>query len=195
MGNRGKEILLLVLAVVALAFAVYTFRPKQSPQAAPPAVATAQESGADALPAGAPEADEPPSATAEAGARGAGAVVRNPFAEPGSGGASGGAPPELAGGIAAAGAPSGGGEETTPAAPEVATLAAGPEGTEAGSFKLTGIVAGPQPLALVRQGDQRYFLKVGDRVGDRYRVRAIRAAEVELVSEADTITLRMGGRQ
>lgn len=195
MGSRGKEILLLVLAVVALAFAVYTFRPKQSPQAAPPAVPTAQRSGADALSAGAPGADEPQSATAEAGAGGAGTVARDPFAEPGSGGASGKAPSELAGAIAGASAPSGGGQETTPAAPEVAPSAAGTEGTEAGGFKLTGIVAGPQPLALVRQGDQRYFLKVGDRIGDRYRVRAIRTTEVELVSEADTITLRMGGRQ
>jgi len=194
-GHRGKEILLLVLAVVALAFAVYTFRPKQEPQPASPAVATAQEGDADAPSAARPEGDESPLATAEAGADGAGTVARNPFAAPGQGGASSEAPSELAGALAGAGAPSEGGQPAAPAAPEPASSNAGQEGTEAGSFKLTGIVAGPQPLAVVRQGDQRYFLKVGDRIGDHYRVRAIRTTEVELVSEADTIILRMGGRQ
>ena len=194
MGNRGKEILLLVLAVVALAFAVYTFRPKQSPQPSAQS-ATAQTGEVEAPSAERPKGDESPSATAEAGVGGAGAVARNPFAAPGSGGASPEAPLELAGNLADASGPSQGGQPGAPAASDAASSSAGQEGTDAGSLRLTGIVAGPKPLALVRHGDQRYFLKVGDRIGDRYRVRAIRRTEVELVSEADTIILRMGGRQ
>ena len=195
MGSRGKEILLLVLAVVALAFAVYTFRPKQPSQPASTAVATAQPGDAAVLSAQQPEGDASQLAAAGAEGGGPGAAARNPFAAPGEGGASGEAPSELAGALAAASGPSQADQTGTPPAPDAALPGAGEEGTTAGSLKLTGIVAGPKPLALVRQGDQRYFLKVGDRIGDHYRVRAIRKAEVELVSEADTIILRMGGRQ
>jgi Tfp pilus assembly protein PilP len=60
---------------------------------------------------------------------------------------------------------------------------------------LYGIVAGKQAMAVIREGDQRYYVKVGDRIGDRYRVQAISQKEVVLVGSEGKVILRMGGRQ
>ena len=60
---------------------------------------------------------------------------------------------------------------------------------------LNGIVAGRQAMAVIRQGEQRYYVKVGDPVGDQYRVQTISQKEVVLVGKEGKVILRMGGRQ
>ena len=178
MRNRGKDILLLVVALVALVVAVYTFRPKPKPApAAPvqaPEQAAAQESATTAE-----EAEQEPGEEA-------GPTDRNPFSAPGA------AP--------AVSVTSGEGPTTTGEAPGEAATALQP-GSEPASggpttaLSLTGIVAGKPAVAIIREDGQRYFVKVGDSVADRYRVQAIGQHEVVLAGPQGKLILRMGGRQ
>jgi hypothetical protein len=179
MEGRRKEVILLVLALAALGLALYTFRAKPTP--APPAGPAVA-----AQPAPAPEptrpqipglagGDQQQAGTAEpAAGDDAGDVQRNPFSAPdGSPGPM--APPSHSG----------------PAGPEEPDI---PEWTD-GSLTLTGIVEGKPDVAILRQGDQRLFVKVGDPIGGGYRVHSIGNHQVTLAGPQGTVILRMGGRQ
>ena len=63
------------------------------------------------------------------------------------------------------------------------------------SLTLTGIIDGRQTVAILRQNDQRYFVKVGDFIGDGYRVQSIGNQQVVLAGQQGKVILRMGGRQ
>jgi hypothetical protein len=179
MRSRGKDILLLAVALVALVVAVYTFRGKPRPTVPPP---PAPEQPADQETASATQegAEQPEEALA-------GTADRNPFSAPGA------AP---AAGITVEAGPSaaeeGVGEETA-GRPTEGAEAAGE--AQASALSLTGIVAGKPAVAIIRDNGQRYFVKVGDQVGDRYRVQAIGRQEVVLAGQQGKVTLRMGGRQ
>lgn len=168
MGQRTKEIALLVLALAFLAVAVFTIRGKREP-VVPPAAPEGQAE-ATAEETAEPGTEEAESAEEQAATEEAG-TVRNPFALPGTSAA---APVEPAEQIGDAGEP-------------MPTVAALPEG----ELRLTGIVAG---LAVIRVGERRHYVRAGDRVGD-YRVQSVGQHEVVLSSEAGQITLRTGGRQ
>lgn len=197
MGTRRKEILLLVLAVLMLGVAVWTFRPKPAP--AP--VATAAAPGA-AKPSEGPAAGAKPGeqggakqegATEEGAQEGSAAkgAPRNPFTAPGAPTAS--AAPSGKGAEPASGQPEAG-AAGPPSAGEP-TAAAQPEGQQKSAMTLTGILSGRPTMAILRQNDQRYFVKVGDVVGDGYRVEAISSQQVVLAGQQGKLILRMGGRQ
>ncbi len=171
MQGRGKEIALLALAVGALALAIYTFRGK--PQATPalPATPAAPVETAEEV-AEAPEG-EPGTEEASSG-EAAGDQKRNPFSM------MTGETAELA----SAGEPG----PAEPAAGE--PMSEQPTGA---AFRLEGIVTGPPTFAVIRHEDKPYFVKVGDEIGDGYRVDAIRSGrEVVLAGERGTIVLRTG---
>jgi hypothetical protein len=63
------------------------------------------------------------------------------------------------------------------------------------SLTLTGIVEGKPDVAILRQGDQRFFVKVGDPIGGGYRVQSIGNQQVVLAGQQGKVILRMGGRQ
>ena len=112
----------------------------------------------------------------------AGGAQRNPFSAPGASAAVGSDVSPEAGAEASA-------------APEPGM---GPERAEPGGelgLTLTGIVDGKQTVAILRQNDQRYFVKVGDLVGDGYRVQSIGRQQVVLAGQQGKVILRMGGRQ
>jgi hypothetical protein len=181
MEGRRKEIILLVLAVVALVVALFTFRGKPSPPPAAPGpepTETAKVTEPErATGAQAPRAGEGISGGEESEATAGQREARNPFSAPG-------VEPE--------------------AGPEVAPPTEVPEGPPEGTaggegpktaLTLTGIVAGTPTVAILRQNDQRYFVEVGEYVGEGYRVAAIGRQEVVLAGPEGKITLRMGGRQ
>ena len=197
MEGRRKELLLLVLAVVALGVALYTFRAK--PAATPPAPAAgtpeATETGKEEA---ASSAGQEAQAAAAAGqTEGTAQGQRNPFATPGAT-ETAAAPAATTKGAAAAAAgmtdttrPAG---DTEPApGPQPAAQPSGSE-AEKPSLTLTGVVNGRPNVAIIRQDDRRYFVKVGDTVGD-YRVKTIANQQVVLVGAQGKVTLRMGGRQ
>jgi hypothetical protein len=80
------------------------------------------------------------------------------------------------------------------AAPAAPAAAKGGEAPATGLI-LAGIVAGRQAMAVIREGDQRYYVKAGDRIGDRYRVQSVGSKEVVLTGKEGKVILRMGGRQ
>jgi len=174
MQNRGKEILLLVLALAALGVALFTFRGKPSPTA-PPAEPTAAQGESEREVAAAPASGEPDRLTA-AGAAPEG--NRNPFAAPGT--------------VPVAPEP---GAEPSAAGPETAAPTTEPTPASDKALTLTGIVEGKPAVAIIRQEDQRYFVRAGDQVGDHYRVQAIGRHQVTLVGPEGKVILRMGGRQ
>jgi len=60
-------------------------------------------------------------------------------------------------------------------------------------LRLVGIVTGARTLAVIRHGDTRYYVKVGDEIADGYRVEAIRGdREVVLAGNRGRIVLRTG---
>jgi hypothetical protein len=63
------------------------------------------------------------------------------------------------------------------------------------SLTLTGIIDGKQSVAILRQDDQRFFVKAGDLVGEGYRVQSIGRQQVVLAGQQGNVILRMGGRQ
>ena len=175
MQSRGKEILLLALALAALAVALYTFwgKPKGTATPAPDAGIQAEEAGQEV--ARAPEDEEDGGAPEEP----AGEVTttdanRNPFSAPDA---------------PASGPPPGDAETGEP--PSDPLLAEEPAlKTE---LRLVGIVTGARTLAVIRHGDTRYYVKVGDEIADGYRVEAIRGdREVVLAGSKGTIVLRTG---
>jgi len=55
------------------------------------------------------------------------------------------------------------------------------------------VVGGEQKLALLRRGESRYLVRVGDTVESGYRVAKITDAAVVLQKGRRTRTLRLGG--
>lgn len=199
MPRRGKEIAFLVLAVLALVVAVMTFRGKPGRSVAP----TAKPAGGKATqPSGAPEKAREVAQAKEGSVKSAGPATRNPFTAPGGTPETALAPPpsgpaeeasaESTGRPAAR--PGGGvtilqGPAPGPARP------GGPAPGEPGAPKLTltGVIAGQPSMAVIREDDQRHFVRVGDRIGDRYRVSAIGRQEVVLVGGGGKLVLRLRG--
>jgi len=175
MRSRGKDILLLAVALVALVVAVYTFRGKPRPTA-PPLPAPEQAADQESASATQEDSEQQPEEAV-------GPADRNPFSTPGAAPAAsvtveqGPSATEEGVGEETAGRPAEGGE------------------AQASVLSLTGIVAGKPAVAIIREDGQRYFVKVGDQVGDRYRVQAIGRQEVVLAGQQGKVTLRMGGRQ
>ena len=192
MESRRKEVLLLILAVAALGVGLYTFRGKSSAPAPGPAPRAEK-----AAPSGEEKAGEP-AASAKEGQKpaaegegktsgGAASAQRNPFSAPG--GPAPGAEQPVSGGEGA--------QPAQPAQPvqpvpvqEPAQVASGGAG-----MVLTGIVDGKQTLAILRQDDRRFYVKVGDSVGDGYRVQSIGSQQVVLAGQQGKLILKMGGRQ
>ncbi len=180
MEGRRKEVLLLALALVALGLALYTFRGKPAsapPPAAPAAPEPARVAKLDT--AQAPDSAEQGqqqagTETPDAGLD-AGAAQRNPFSTP-----------------EAAPAPTAPGPVPTGSKPAVAPDM--PEWADS-SLTLTGIVEGKPDVAILRQGDQRFFVKVGDPISGGYRVQSIGDQQVVLAGQQGQVILRMGGRQ
>ena len=186
--------------------AVYTFRPKRPATTAgpssPPVAAKAQGEKAEEKEPGSGAGGSAEAATATGEAR-------NPFAGPGSGetvaaptgqGAAG----EKGPGAKPTAAPAGAEPAPTVTSPApgvtVTAAPAAPPLPGAGqaavpALRLAGVVAGQPTIAVIREGDRRYYARVGDRVGDRYRVQAISPREVVLVGKEGKVILRMGGRQ
>lgn len=182
MEGRRKEIILLVLAVVALGVALLTFRGQPAAPPAPaPETETAQAPDSEKPEAPAAEAErETPAAEGESEEQAAPsegeAASRNPFSTPG-------ASPAATG-------------ETQEGTDEPATAEQPPAGGDGEqALALTGIVAGTPTVAILRQGDQPYFVRVGDHVGEAYRVQAIGHQKVVLAGPGGEMVLRMGGRQ
>jgi len=185
MESRRKEVLLLVLAVVALGVGLYTFRGKPAaPPAAPAATSERPAPGGGEkvaeAPAGAAEEGQEPTAAGE-GTAGAGNAQRNPFSAPG------GPAPSAEQPVTVAAA-----EQPVQPQPvqELPQMSSGASG-----LVLTGIIDGKQTLAVLRQDDRRFYVKVGDHVGDGYRVQSIGSQQVVLAGQQGKVTLRMGGRQ
>lgn len=201
MEGRRKEVLLLALAVAALGLALYTFRSKPAPTAAPAPAAGTQEATKTGTESGGPsaagtEGEEQVKATPGTAAAG---EQRNPFAAPGGAAGSAAMPagtqkPTTAKAQASAAAAATGVEPPPgpqPGAPAQPT----PEQPEKPSLTLTGIVNGKPNVAILRQDDQRYFVKVGDTVGGNYRVQSIGSQQVVLSGQQGKVILKMGGRQ
>ncbi len=181
MEGRRKEIFLLVLALMALGLALYTFRGKPTP--APPPSATgagpAPVEGAAGVSIARPNDQQPGEVAQGAGETGDAAAQRNPFSAPGAAPAAVEPPPDL-------GFQSGDSEST-------AALDVSESGE--GALTLTGIIDGRSTVAILRQKDQRFFVKVGDPIGYEYRVQSIGNQRVVLAGPQGKVILRMGGRQ
>jgi hypothetical protein len=205
MEGRRKEVLLLVLAVLALGVALYTFRGKPAPTSPAPVAekpegtAPAKEPAASL--AGGREGEQAgtPGTAPTAGAAGA---QRNPFVAPGAEIAAAQMTPKAGTPKATASAAVGSAGAIPTAGGEPGPAPAGQPGGQPApgtpakaAFTLTGIVNGKPNVAILRQDDRRYFVKVGDAVGDGYRVKAIGSQQVVLVGQQGKVTLRMGGRQ
>jgi len=203
MGRRSKDVLLLLLAVVALAVALYTFRRKPAaPTTKPPTASTQAQKGEQGTATG--ERPGPGGKPAGAASAAPGGGARNPFAGPSVPPAPG-PKPAGAGGTST---PSRGAQVSViapvpgPSLPVVtpAPMPTGPKpggqaGAQGQALTVVGIIAGRQTMAVIRAGDQRYYVRVGDRIGDRYRVQAIGSKDVVLASNEGKVILRMGGRQ
>jgi hypothetical protein len=196
--GRRKDLLLFVLAVVALVVAIYTFRRPAAPttaKAAPAATTQAQDK------AGVEGDKKAREGTAAAGALSRAGTMRSPFEGPAAGAgaetAQKPAPAEKTPTVApqpplpTGAAPSGAKPLPTPTEAPPATKQ-GDDSKQ--TLTLNGILAGKQAMAVIRQGEQRYYVKAGEEVG-QYRVKSISQKEVVLVGKAGNVTLRMGGRQ
>ena len=173
MQSRRKEIILLGLALAALAVALYTFlgKPRGTATSAPDAVVRAEEAGQEV--ATAPEESAAPEEE-PAGEVTTPDTDRNPFSAP----------------EAPASGPPPGDAETGEPPPDPLLAEQQPLKAE---LRLVGIVTGARTLAVIRHGDTRYYVKVGDEIADGYRVEAIRGdREVVLAGSKGTIVLRTG---
>ncbi len=181
MEGRRKEVLLLVLALVALGLALYTFRGKPTPAQPPSATgagpAPAEE--ASGVPVGHPEDSGLGEGAEGAQEPGDAAAQRNPFSAPGA------AP-------AVVEPPSDTGFRSGDQEP-MAALDLSESGE--GALTLTGIIDGRSTVAILRQNDQRFFVRAGDQIGHGYRVQSIGNQQVVLAGPQGKVILRMGGRQ
>ena len=209
MANRGKEILLLCLAVTTLVTAIYTFRSdsgakyrEKSPRLAAQTEISRQRAarGSDLRPeAIASRPPVVPRATVTP-------INRNPFSRPV--GAPSAAPAPEPAKPAGAGAP--------PAPQPAAALTPAPSpavpGPQAASVLpplsvqaapaptaplLTGVIGnrtGDQ-TAVIRVGELRYFARAGDKVAGRYLVQSVSDRQVVLAGAEGKLILKMGGSQ
>jgi len=193
--GRRKDVLLFVVAVVALVVAVYTFRkpaPSTTPKAATSPAATHEKRAAKG-----DSEKEAQEGTGQAAALPATRATRSPFEGPGAGAVSetGKKPAAKAQQPPLPAAPLPGTSQPMPAPVPAQASPGGKQGAASKeALTLNGILAGRQAMAVIRQGDQRYYVKAGDRV-DRYRVQSISQKEVVLVGSEGKVILRMGGRQ
>ncbi|MCC6443050.1 MAG: hypothetical protein IT210_06275 [Armatimonadetes bacterium] len=66
-------------------------------------------------------------------------------------------------------------------------------GAPPAAFQLTGVVGGKNRLAVLRgSGEERYFVRKGDRIGGQYRVAAITPHEVTLSGAQGKVTIKIG---
>ena len=59
-------------------------------------------------------------------------------------------------------------------------------------FVLAGVLTGPSPLAMVRRGEKRYLVRVGQALEGGYSVRAIEEDRVVLSKGGERLVLRLG---
>lgn len=203
MEKRGKEIILLVLAVALVAVAAVTLLRRPAP-APPPAVepATARpeksQPGSDAE-AAKPAKPELPTPQALLGGSAGSSPNRNPFSQPG------GAAPSGAAAAAPTDAqlPPGGPGALPPNGPAgAATSALLPVAGGGGerppvaqdTLYLSGVIRGRKSVAILRRGEARYFVGRGERVEGNYVVAYIGPDSVILKDKAgNKMSLQLGG--
>jgi hypothetical protein len=200
MEKRGKEIILLVLALLLVVITVVTLLPKKgkAPQAAA-AVNTDQgkatASQEEIIRETGKKSNLPAPGELLGGSPGS-SPNRNPFASPALAGVptqptpASVAPKPLTSGGSANVAPTGSGT-LPPFFPQGSNPAMGAAPGE--PLQFTGLMGGEDPMAIVRRGETRYFVHVGDAV-DNYRVTSIGSGRVTLKSkEGNKIILHLGG--
>jgi hypothetical protein len=168
MEGRRKEVVLLIVAACALAVALITFLGRSGPPPPPPAapVAPAPSDGDEGN-----GGDEQPGSKTGSGEED---TSRNPFTAPDA------VPADPAG------------ESDVGSGPETDIEGQVPVAT---SLTLTGIIAGRPSIACIREDGQRYYVSVGEQIGERYRVQQIGRGQVILTGQEGRVILRMGGRQ
>ncbi len=181
MNRQTREIGLLAIALLVLGFSLFTMLRRSAPPAPKQQPKPTTQADRQARKEAKTEANEEESGTPVK------AKVRNPFAAPPGAAPAEGAPPT-------APQPA----ENPPAAEGASGTAEGgeaaPEGEQEPTIRLSGIVVGQPSVAVIYQGDQRRYARVGDQIGD-YRVQSIEHQEVVLVGPTGKLILRMGGRQ
>ncbi len=182
MNRQTREIGLLVIALLVLGFSLFTMLRRSSPPAAREQPKPAVQADRQDRQAAKDKADQE-----QAGALAEG-EVRNPFAAPPD------APAEAAPEAVSAPPETPQPADSKPAAEAAPGAEAAPEGEKEPTISLAGIVTGQPSVAVIYQGDQRRYARVGDQVGD-YRVQSIGRQEVVLVGPTGKLILRMGGRQ
>ena len=68
---------------------------------------------------------------------------------------------------------------------------------QAARLTLIGVISGPTPLAVIRYGEQRFFVQEGGTIAQpsRYVVKSIRPGQIVLAGKQDKLVLNMrGGR-
>jgi hypothetical protein len=202
MEKKKKELILLGLAVVLILVTAVTLLPKK-PKVSQAVAAASSSSGSKT-------SDSKP-ASKEAAKTGKGAALPTPGEL--LGGSSGNSPNRNP--FAAPAAARAATNSTTPSAAKPAATAA-PAGTPAGNgnlppffpqnpnpmaaaaapvepLQLSGVMLGDQTIAVVRRGETRFFVHVGDAV-ENYRVTSIGSSRITLKSkEGNQIILHLGG--
>jgi len=62
---------------------------------------------------------------------------------------------------------------------------------ELAELRLTGIISGTRPMAVLRQGDRRYFLRSGDALPGGWRIVQIEARGVTVAKGNERVQLRV----
>ena len=198
-----RETLVFALAAVILLVGIYlaTLGRRSAPPPPPPAptakARTEQPTPLAARPAA--EQAPPPGAPPAAGPR----QGRNPFASPvavpglPSVSPQPGPPPETPAGQVPAAPPAVGPAPLGPS--QLKPMVSGTPQAASPVVKLTliGTVSGPTPMAVIRYGEQRFFVKEGEAIAQpsRYVVKSIRPGQVVLAGKQDRLVLNMrGGR-
>jgi len=203
MQKRTKDVLILVIGLIALSVAVYVSfrRPATPPRAAAekkPATRTIVKAPAPTpalVPApGTTPTDVKPPAPEDAGP---GAPARNPFSSPlpEAGGPAGPASPVVtpSNGAAPGTAPPPAGGLTTPAP------GATPAPTPTPTFTLSGFSRyNGRTMATLRAGERHLYVYEGDSVGEGYRVSSISPAKGQVVlaktGQQPIVLTREGGK-
>jgi len=201
MEKRGKEIILLVLALLLVGITVITLFPKKSkaPQAVAAVNNVEQQKTAATQEKATAEGEVKTNLPAPGELLGTSpnsSPNRNPFAAPASAGiatqptpAATASKPMTSGGSANV-APTGSGT-LPPFFPQNPNPALG--ATPAEPLQFVGLMGGGDPMAIIRRGETRYFVHVGE-VVDNYRVTSIGSGRVTLKSkEGNKIILHLGG--
>jgi hypothetical protein len=199
MEKSGKEKIVLVVVVLALAAAVgFTFLRSGEPTAPPKDKASiSEEKSAEKAAAAKKEAAKPalPSPQAVAGGATGSNPNRNPFTAPGEVQA----PPKPAPTMTAkANAAANGFLAAAPETPVGAATAA-PGGAESAAapeeaLQLKGVISGKIMTAVLRKGAQTMIVRRGDKVDKEYTVTQIGPGQVTLKSkDGNKIILHLGG--